>query len=87
MIDDRIFLGYHRSPNPPTTKYRDQDTGEIKFADVMQCPCGQSLWTLEAIREHWSLGHFDTPIYATREEVIEKFAERIKDGHDGDGVT
>jgi hypothetical protein len=28
-----------------------------------ECSCGHILQTLEALRDHWQLGHFDTPIY------------------------
>lgn len=27
------------------------------------CNCGVTLQTQQGVREHWQLGHFDTPVY------------------------
>jgi len=75
MSEDRILLGVTRPPQPPDTKYIDKD-GKMKFVDVMLCPCGHSLWSREQIRAHWHQGHFDTPVYAARDEVLDRIAQR-----------
>lgn len=49
------YIGSFRSPQPP-------DTGG---AAVMVCPCGQHLWFVEAVFDHWQKGHFDIPQYVT----------------------
>jgi len=36
---------------------------DIKLGGYVQCSCEQVLQTVEQSREHWQLGHFDTPIY------------------------
>jgi hypothetical protein len=30
---------------------------------LIMCNCRQVLHTVEATREHWQMGHFDTPVY------------------------
>lgn len=54
------------------------------FHDFMQnvngyilCPCGSMLQTRQSSFEHWQLGHFDIPVYATKEEVLDKLAEKL----------
>lgn len=77
MTENRIFLGMLRPPEPPKTKYVDEKTGETKYADVIVCSCGAHLRFAQGGREHWAAGHFDTPVYATRDEIIDKVAEKI----------
>ena len=80
MSDERIFLGMTRPPQPPDTKYVDKETGETKYAEILMCSCEQPLRFRSSVQEHWLAGHFDTPVYATREEIIEKVAEKIAAG-------
>jgi len=54
-----------RPPVCPDTKYIDKDTGEIKYAEILACPCGHYLKYIEIVRDHWMLGHFDIPQYIT----------------------
>ena len=74
-MDDKILLGLSRLPEPPDTKYIDED-GKVQFAEILRCPCGHDLWYREAVAEHWRMGHFDTPIYATRQEMIDRALEK-----------
>ena len=50
---EKIFIGMHR----PTWEQISSGGGYI------QCSCGVVLQTVGATREHWQLGHFDTPVY------------------------
>jgi hypothetical protein len=50
------YVGTFRPATPPFTT-----------TAVVLCSCGHSLWTVEAVREHWQMGHFDTPQYRTTE--------------------
>lgn len=75
--EKKIFVGMFR---PPWEKI---STG----GGYIQCSCGQILQTQEATREHWQLGHFDSPIYKTLnpstpsdtfiEGIIKKFREQF----------
>lgn len=58
----RILVGMMRPPAPPDTRYVDS-AGQVKFADILLCACGAHLWTREGVREHWQMGHMDTPVY------------------------
>lgn len=33
---------------------------DMRQRHFVQCPCGDHLNTLQLVREHWQLGHFDT---------------------------
>ncbi len=57
------YIGQFRLPNCPNTSYIDQDTKQIKFGEVMVCPCGQHIWDKETTFNHWQCGHFDEPQY------------------------
>lgn len=59
--NDNIFIGTHRPPEPPYPP-----TGVA----VLMCACGQHIWTREGVFAHWQMGHFDTPVYRTVEEVV-----------------
>ena len=76
LMEERILLGHNRPLQPPDTKYTDPETGEVRYAAVLQCTCGYGLWTREGIRDHWQRGCFDVPVYATKEEVL---AARVKE--------
>ena len=70
MSEERILLGMMRPLQSPA------DTLPVGNY-VVRCPCGMDLWARESVQKHWMLGHFDTPVYATREEILEKVVERI----------
>ena len=53
------FMGAFRSPSPPRS---DGTWG------VYSCPCGHSLWTVEAVFDHWKNGHMDEMQYITMED-------------------
>lgn len=46
------FIGMWRPPSRPT-------------GGVHLCSCGQSLWTVDKVIEHWHVGHMDEPQYVT----------------------
>jgi len=48
------FIGSFRPPQPPSTN----------GAAVFLCVCGQSLWTVESVRQHWQSGCLDIPQYS-----------------------
>jgi hypothetical protein len=73
-MPDNIFPGMSRPPVPPTTAYVDTE-GVVRYAGILVCPCGQHLRYKEGVREHWSQGHFDTPIYASRAEMLQAKAK------------
>lgn len=77
MSDERVFLGMMRPPEPPDTGYIDKETGEKRYADLLMCSCNAPLRFQQVVREHWTAGHFDTPVYATRQEIIDRVAEKI----------
>jgi hypothetical protein len=66
-MDERILLGKFRAEEPP----------RFPGAAVVLCSCGQTLWTIDGVNHHWQLGHFDSNVYATKEEVLDKVAEKI----------
>jgi len=49
------FIGTFREVTPP----------DGKGADVIMCPCNQTLWTINDVFRHWQLGHFDILQYQT----------------------
>ena len=65
----RMIIAWERPPVPPDTKYQDSN-GVTRYATVMTCTCGTQLWHVEGVRAHWQMGHFDSPVYATRAEII-----------------
>ena len=48
------FIGMFRNPRPP------ESNGQWS---VLHCLCGENLWTVQAITEHWLKGHLDIPQY------------------------
>lgn len=40
-------------------------------AGVYACSCGQSLWSREAVREHWQKGHMDVVCNPGQEVIFE----------------
>ena len=75
MSEEKILLGMSRTTEPPDNRYVDSE-GKVQYADIVVCGCGHHLWTRESTYEHWKQGHFDTPVYATKEEMLNKMAER-----------
>jgi hypothetical protein len=47
------FVGSFRPPQPP----------DAAGAAVLICTCMANLWTVEGVRSHWLMGHFDVPQY------------------------
>ena len=58
------FIGLFRPPAAPTTRHID-DSGKVIYADAFMCGCGQTLWTIQDIYDHYQRGHFDEPQYIT----------------------
>lgn len=65
LVDDTIidpakhlFLGTFRYPTPPGA-----------YAPIC-CRCGYMLGTVDAVFEHWSVGHFDLAQYATIDDLL-----------------
>lgn len=77
--EEKIVIAMSRPPFPPDTKYTDPETGEIKYGAVLICPCGHHLWYRETVFQHWQMGHFDTPVYCTRQELIEAKLKQIEE--------
>ena len=77
MDDTKILLGMMRPPTPPSTAYTDKDTGEIRYVDFVLCPCGEELWNTSKVMMHWNQGHFDKPVYATKEEMMDRLMGRL----------
>lgn len=46
----RVFIGTHRPLFDPPRGY-------------VRCSCGATLQTVDGVRDHWQLGHFDRPMY------------------------
>ena len=44
---EHAFIGMFRAPNT------------FSGGGVMLCTCGESLWGVRAVREHWQSGHHD----------------------------
>jgi hypothetical protein len=76
MTNEKILLGMSRSPQPPDTKYIDPKTGQISYAEILVCTCGAHLRFKETVYEHWIKGHFDTPVYTTKEEMMDRIIEK-----------
>lgn len=66
-MENRVLIGHFREPNPPYPP---------KGVDVVLCPCENNLWTREDVYDHWKRGCFDTPVYATKQEVIDRMIEK-----------
>jgi len=49
----KIFVGMFRP--------RWEDITNMK--GYIQCSCGLTIQLMPTLREHWQLGHFDTPVY------------------------
>jgi len=60
-----VFLGVFREP-------WEEFCSGVSAASIIQCSCGVSLQTFEALRKHWAMGHFDEPVYARIEDVLAK---------------
>ena len=83
MTDDRILLGMHR---PEWIEIVKQDRSRLIKDRVNSCPgCGCNFEAVasrihtscETVRRTcWQNGHFDTPVYATREEVLDRMARQ-----------
>ena len=55
----RLLAGMHR---PPLENF-------TKGGGYIMCSCGQVLQTVDATQNHWSMGHFDYPLYQEGEDV------------------
>lgn len=60
MSDDRVYIGMFRPTLGDVCKDYNPDAVDMQ---------GRS------IRSLWERGHFDKPVYATRDEIIEKMAK------------
>ena len=72
MSDEKVLIGMMRSPLPPDGVFLNKETGKMEQAGIIICPCGHMLQCRETVFSHWQQGHFDTPIYATKDEILEK---------------
>lgn len=62
LVDaDTVSPRYHRFLG----MFRPADIPDAHGADSVLCPCGTIIWTVSGIRDHYRLGHFDTPQYVT----------------------
>ena len=61
-MEDLIFLGNTR-PQWPL---------DCIGKGYVMCQCSQILQTIDAVYGHWKLGHFDTPVYCSKEEMINR---------------
>jgi len=52
-----LYIGDFRTPRPPSGDW-----------GVYICDCGQHLWTVETVFEHWKSGHMDEQCYQTIED-------------------
>lgn len=68
--EEHKFVGLFRPAQCPDTKYIDE-YGNVKFAAVFVCGCGQHLWTKESVFSHYSQGHMDTPQYCSIKDASE----------------
>ena len=70
-LPERVLLGMMRTPQPPGVEYIRED-GSVSYCDFVLCPCGDELWDQKQRIEHWLQGHFDEPVYATKQEMIDR---------------
>lgn len=68
MSEEKIMIGTNR---PLFEEFMKNVNGFIL------CSCGSTLQTRQSSFEHWQLGHFDYPVYATKEEILDKLAEKL----------
>jgi len=59
-MDNKVYVGMFR---------KDWDHYAGVKTEVIICNCGEPLLGLSATREHWQMGHLDTPVYITAEEA------------------
>ncbi len=57
------YIGMFRPAECPNAKCNDPKTGQEIYADALICNCGSTLWSVNAIREHYKNGCFDQPQY------------------------
>lgn len=41
------------------------------------CSCRVILSSIQETRKHWQDGHFDYPVYATKEELLKAMSEKL----------
>ena len=65
MTEDLIYLGKKRPdwPLPCLGK------------GYVMCQCGTILELVEQIYSHWQSGHFDTPVYCTKDKMMDRIAK------------
>jgi len=63
----KIYVGMFRPP------WENVSTG----GGYIMCTCGSILQTVQSTREHWQMGHFDTPVYKNVDEILK---EEMKNG-------
>jgi hypothetical protein len=56
-----IFIGMFRPRWEDVVQWPNTHKGEVM--GHIQCSCGHVLQSVEGTREHWQMGHFDTPVY------------------------
>ena len=70
--EEKIVIGMNR---PLWSEFKSQISGY----GYVGCACGDMLSTVQGIHEHWQQGHFDTPVYCTRQELIKAKLEQIEE--------
>jgi hypothetical protein len=71
MEEDKILLGHTRP---------DFEEMYRKICPaVLVCACGQHLFSREGCYQHWQMGHCDTPVYATRDEMIKAKLNQLQE--------
>ncbi len=59
-MKNKICIGMHR----PLWEDLLLTIGSVQGVSIISCSCGSSLESFQSLREHWQMGHFDTPVYA-----------------------
>lgn len=70
-MEEKIFLGMCR---PDIAPLLNPGPG----IGVVVCPYGHHNFSPEGTRKCWIDGHFDYAIYATKEEMMDRMAEKEK---------
>lgn len=74
-MDEKIFLGMTR----PSIDQLICPRGYSPTPIVVVCPHGHTDFSQEAIWSCWGAGHFDYPIYCTKQEMMDRIIEKQKE--------
>jgi len=65
--EEKILLGMMRPSWPP-----------CNVTGYVYCVCGHILQTVDSCYAHWQMGHFDEPVYCTKEEMMDRMIAQNK---------